>query len=429
MTALLFGVFLGALALGIPVAFTMGIAGLVVIVAADLADPLLVPQQIFSGLDSFPLLAIPCFILAAELMTGGRITDVLLRFAASLVGRARGGLGQTNIVALTLFSGISGSALADAAGPGSVIMKMMRDAGYPGAYAAALTASAAIVGPIIPPSIIMVIYALTDNSVTVSGLFLAGIVPGLLISGAMLAVNFRISVRRGYRGGEPRPPARQMLALALRAAPALFLPVIIIGGIHGGIFTPTEASAVAVFYALFAGFFIYRSLPVAAIPKILVRTSVMTGSVMLIIAMSQVFGYVLTVLQVPQQVADWVGGLGLSAVMFLLAVNVLLLLFGIFIEPLPGIMILVPILAPLADAMGLDPLHFAIVVIVNLTLGMITPPVGGLLFVTAIVSGQRVEAMTRELWPFLGAQLAVLALLSFAPGLTLWLPHAMGYAR
>lgn len=429
MTGLLFGAFVVLLTLSVPVAFAMGIAGFIVIVVADLADPLVVPQQIFSGLDSFPLGAIPCFILAAELMTGGRITDVLLRFAAAMVGRARGGLGQTNIVALTLFSGISGSALADAAGPGSVIMRMMRDAGYRPEYAAALTASAAIVGPIIPPSIIMVIYALTDNSVTVSGLFLAGIVPGLLISASMLAVNFAISVRRGYRGGEPRPPLPAMLHLTLRATPALLLPVIIIGGIHGGAFTPTEASAVAVFYALFVGFFVYRTLPLAAVPRILVRTAVMTASVMLIIAMSQVFGYVLTVLQVPQQVGSWVGALGLSPFAFLLLVNILLLIFGIFIEPLPGIMILVPILAPLADGVGLDPLHFAIVVIVNLTIGMITPPVGGLLFVTAIVSGVKVEAMTKELWPFLGAQLAVLGLLTFVPAITLWLPHAMGYVK
>jgi tripartite ATP-independent transporter DctM subunit len=429
VTGLLFAVFVVALALSVPVAFAMGIAGFVVIIVADLADPLVVPQQIFAGLDSFPLGAIPCFILAAELMTGGRITDVLLRFAAAMVGRARGGLGHTNVVALTLFSGISGSALADAAGPGSVLIRMMREAGYAAPYAAALTASAAIVGPIIPPSIIMVIYALTDNAVTVSGLFLAGIVPGLLISAAMIAVNHAISLRRGYRGGAPRPPLPQMLRLTLRATPALLLPVIIIGGIQGGAFTPTEAAAVAVFYALFVGFFVYRTLPLAAVPGILVRTAVMTASVMLIIAMSQVFGYVLTVLQVPQQVGAWVGALHLSPEKFLLLVNLLLLVFGIFIEPLPGVMILVPILAPLAEGVGLDPLHFAIVVIVNLTIGMITPPVGGLLFVTAIVSGVRVEAMTKELWPFLAAQLAVLGLLTFVPAITLWLPHAMGYVK
>ncbi len=422
-------VFLGTLALGIPIAFTMGMAGAAVIYVEDLADLLLVPQQIFAGLDSFPLLAIPFFILAAELMTGGRITDVLLRFATACIGRARGGLGHANVVTSTLFSGISGSALADAAGPGAVITRMMREAGYPGGYAAALTASAAIVGPIIPPSIIMVVYALTDNSVTVSGLFMAGIVPGLLISAAMMATNHAIAIRRGYGGLAPRPKLPEFARLLLHAAPALLMPLIIIGGIHGGVFTPTEASAVATVYALLVGLFVYRTLAWSAIPGILVRTTVMTASVMLIIGMSNIFGYVLTVLQVPQAVGDWIGGMGLSPIMFLLAVNVFLLLFGIFMEPLPGVMILVPILAPLATLMGVDPLHFAIVVIVNLTLGMITPPVGGLLFVTQIVSRVPMGQIVRELWPFLAAQLLVLLLLTLVPGLSTWLPNALGYTK
>jgi tripartite ATP-independent transporter DctM subunit len=422
-------VFFGTMALGVPIAFTMGMAGAAVIWREDLADLLVVPQQVFAGLDSFPLLAIPFFILAAELMTGGRLTEVLLRFAMACVGRARGGLGHTNILTLTLFSGISGSALADAAGPGAVIQRMMKEGGYAGAYGAALTAATAVVGPIIPPSIIMVIYALTDNSVTVNGLFLAGVVPGLLISAALLGVNHWISLRRHYGGLEARPPLRDFLMLMLRALPALLLPVIIVGGIHGGAFTPTEASAVAVAYALAVGLLVYRSLEPAAIPGILVRTSVMTAAVMLIIAMSNVFGYVLTVLQVPQAVADWIGGLGLSPLGFLLLVNLFLLVFGIFIEPLPGVMILVPILAPLATAMGIDPLHFAVVVIVNLTLGMITPPVGGLLFVTQVVSGETMGRIVRELWPFVAAQLGVLLLLTLVPGFSTWLPNAMGYQR
>lgn len=426
---LLFLVFLVTMALGVPIALTMGMAGFAVIWWEDLADPMLVPQQIFAGLDSFPLLAIPFFILAAELMTGGRLTEVLLRFAMACVGRARGGLGHTNIITITLFSGLSGSALADAAGPGAVIQRMMREGGYAPPYGAALTAATSIVGPIIPPSIIMVIYALTDNSVTVNGLFLAGVVPGLLISGAMIAVNHWISLRRGYRGLAARPALPEFLMIALRAAPALMLPVIIIGGIHGGVFTPTEASAVAAAYALFVGMVVYRSLAPGMLPGILVRTSIMTAAVMLIIGMSNVFGYVLTVMQVPQEVGAWIGELGLSPLMFLLAINVFLLLFGIFIEPLPGVMILVPILAPLAETMGVDGLHFAIVVIVNLTLGMITPPVGGLLFVTQVVSGQRMGAIVRELWPFLGAQVLVLLLLTFFPGLSLWLPNALGYVK
>ena len=422
-------VFLATLALGVPIAFAMGIASATVIWKEDLADLLVVPQQVFAGLDSFPLLAIPFFILSAELMTGGRLTDTLLRFAAACVGRARGGLGHTNIVTLTLFSGLSGSALADAAGPGAVIQRMMKEGGYAGGYGAALTAATAIVGPIIPPSIIMVVYALTDNSVSVNGLFIAGVVPGLLISAALLGVNHWISIRRGYRGMESRPRPREFLALTASAVPALLLPVIIIGGIHGGVFTPTEASAVAVVYALFCGIFVYRSLAWSALPGILVRSSVMTAAVMLIIATSNSFGYVLTVLQVPQAVGEWIGTLGLSPIGFLLVVNVFLLLFGIFIEPLPGVMILVPILAPLATGMGIDPLHFAIVVIVNLTLGMITPPVGGLLFVTQVVTGEAMGRIVRELWPFLLAQLAVLLLLTLVPGLSVWLPHAMGYAK
>ena len=422
-------VFLGTLALGVPIAFVMAMAAAVVIWQEDLADLLVVPQQVFAGLDSFPLLAIPFFILAAELMTGGRLTDTLLRFAAACVGRARGGLGHTNIVTLTLFSGLSGSALADAAGPGAVIQRMMREGGYDGAYGAALTAAVAIVGPIIPPSIIMVVYALTDNSVSVNGLFIAGIVPGLLISAAMLAVNHWISIRRGYGGTAARPPLPEFLGLALRAFPALLLPVIIIGGIHGGVFTPTEASAVAVAYALFCGTVLYRSLALSALPGILVRSAVMTAAVMLIIATSNAFGYVLTMLQVPQAAGEWIGGLGLSPLGFLLVVNVFLLLFGIFIEPLPGVMILVPILAPLAAAMGIDPTHFAIVVIVNLPLGMITPPVGGLLFVTQVVTGEPMGRIVRELWPFLAAQLLILLLLTLVPGLSTGLPHMLGYAR
>ena len=422
-------VFLATLALGVPIAFAMGIASAAVIWKEDLADLLVVPQQVFAGLDSFPLLAIPFFILSAELMTGGRLTDTLLRLAAACVGRARGGLGHTNIVTLTLFSGLSGSALADAAGPGAVIQRMMKEGGYAGAYGAALTAATAIVGPIIPPSIIMVVYALTDNSVSVNGLFIAGVVPGLLISAALLGVNHWISIRRGYRGMEARPQLREFLTLTVSAIPALLLPVIIIGGIHGGVFTPTEASAVAVFYALLCGVFVYRSLAWAVLPGILVRSSVMTAAVMLIIATSNSFGYVLTVLQVPQAVGEWIGALGLSPVGFLLVVNVFLLLFGIFIEPLPGVMILVPILAPLATGMGIAPLHFAIVVIVNLTLGMITPPVGGLLFVTQVVTGEAMGRIVRELWPFLAAQLVVLLLLTLVPGVSVWLPHAMGYAK
>jgi tripartite ATP-independent transporter DctM subunit len=413
--------------LGAPIAFAMLIAGLAAVWMKPGLTGLVVVQSMFSGLDSFPLLAIPFFILAAELMSGGALTDVLLHLAARLVGRRRGGLGHANILTLTFFSGISGSALADAAGPGAMLIRMMKKAGYSDAYAAALTASVAIVGPIIPPSIIMIIYALTDNSVTVTGLFLAGVVPGLLIAGSLALVNHVVSAKRDYRTSEELLDRTPLARLFFKALPALFLPFIILGGIHFGVFTPTEASAAAVLYALIVGRFVYGTLRMDMLPAILFRTALMTASIMFIVAASAVLAWVLTVGQIPQTVTAWVASLDLSPAVLLIAINVLLLLVGIFIEPLPGVMIMVPILAPLADAAGLNPLHFAIVVIVNLTLGMITPPVGGLLFVTSIVSGVPMGRMVREARPMLVALLVVLGLLTFFPALSTWLPGLMGY--
>ncbi len=427
MSAILGIVFIGLMVLGAPIAFAMLIAGLAAVWLKPGMPALVVMQNLFSGLDSFPLLAIPFFILAAELMSGGALTDVLLKFAARLVGQRRGGLGHANILTLTFFSGISGSALADAAGPGAMLIKMMRKAGYKDAYAAALTASTAIVGPIIPPSIIMIVYALTDNSVTITGLFLAGVVPGLLIALSLAVVNHWVSARRDYRSSPELLDPAPLLYLFWRALPALILPLIILGGIHLGVFTPTEASAAAVLYALLVGRFVYGTLHWHMLPAILFRTALMTSSILFIIATSAVFAWVLTVGQIPQEVASWITSFKLSPLELLIAINVLLLLVGIFIEPLPGVMIMVPILAPLADAAGFHPLHFAIVVIVNLTLGMVTPPVGGLLFVTSVVSGVKMGPMVREMRPMLLALFIVLMLLTFVPSIATWLPGVLGY--
>jgi len=352
---------------------------------------------------------------------------VLLRFASQFVGHLRGGLGYANVLSLTLFSGISGSALADAAGPGSMMVKMMEKAGYSRAYAAALTSSTAIVGPIIPPSISMIIYAMQDEQVSVGGLFMAGFIPGILIALAMAFVNWRICRKRNYRSTEPRPSAREMLVTSFKAIPALMLIVLILVGIRFGIFTPTEASVVAVFYALICGKWIYRTLEWKALPGIAARSSLLTASVLLVMATSAAFAWVLTVEGVPQQVSQTIVEWNLSPVTFLIVVNILLLVFGIFMEPLPGVMILVPILAPVALALGIDPTHFAMVVIVNLTLGMITPPVGGLLFVTAVATRVSMADLTRELPPFLLAHFVVLVLLTFVPELSTWLPHTLGF--
>ena len=426
MVTVLFVACIVLLALGVPVAFALGGGALAAMLWQHV--PLVaLPKYVFSGIDLFALEAVPFFILTAELMTGGELSAVLLRFASQFVGRFRGGMGHTNILTLTFFSGISGSALADAAGPGAIMIRMMRDDGYDAGYAAALTSATSILGPIIPPSISVIIYALAYPDVNLVGLLIAGVVPGILIAIAMAAINHVISVRRNYRGANVRLGWRDYLRNTWRAIPALVLPVLILGGIASGAFTPTEASVVAVFYALFAGRVIYRTLQWRMLPSILARSALMTASVLLIVGMSAAFAWVLTVSRVPQNLTDWIVGMQLPPLAFLFAVNVLLLAFGIFIEPLPGIVVLVPILAPIAHALGIDDLQFGIVVIVNLTMGMITPPVGGLLFVTSIVARVPLARLVKELWPFLWAQLVVLALLSLFPVLSSGLPNLFGY--
>ena len=415
------------MAIGVPIAFALGMATLLAVASHATFPMLVLLKETFSGIDSFPLMAVPFFILAAELMSGGSLTAVLLRFAGQFVGHKRGGLGYTNVVSLTFFSGISGSALADAAGPGSMLIKMMDKAGYDRAYSGALTASTAIVGPIIPPSIIMIVYALQDDNVSAGALFAAGFVPGILIAIAMCVVNWHISKKRNYRGEGVLPPLAEILRTTWQALPAILLPVLILGGMRAGWFTPTEASVVAVFYALLCGKFLYRTLEWQAVPHILIRSALLTASVLIIIGFSAAFAWVLTIERVPQTMAELIIGWQMSPWVLLLVINILLLIFGIFIEPLPGVMVLTPILAPVAFAAGIDPVHFAIIVIYNLTLGMITPPVGGLLFVTSNVAKIPIQDLTRELKPFLYAHGVVLAMLTFMPFLSTGLPRLLGF--
>jgi C4-dicarboxylate transporter, DctM subunit len=415
------------LAIGVPVAFALGLSTVTALAISGNFPMLVLLKETFTGVDSFPLMAVPFFILAAELMSGGSLTEVLLKFAGQFVGHKRGGLGYTNVVSLTFFSGISGSALADAAGPGSMLIRMMDKAGYSRAYAAALTASTAIVGPIIPPSIIMIIYALADDNVSVGALFVAGVVPGIVIAVAMCVVNWYVSKQRNYKGDGVMPSWPDIFRTTWKALPAILLPVIILGGMRAGWFTPTEASVVAVFYALVCGKYVYRTLAWSAVPDILWRSALLTASVLIIIGMSASFAWVLTIEGVPQAMANWISGQNLSVWTFLIVLNIFLLIFGIFIEPLPGVMVLVPILAPVAAKLGVEPIHFAMIVIYNLTLGMITPPVGGLLFVTSNVSRVPMSDLTRELKPFLWAHGVVLVVLTFVPALSTWLPHFWGF--
>jgi len=411
------------LAIGTPVSFALIGSCLLAIGFGTHYPMLVVIKELFTGIDSFPLMAVPFFVLASELMTGGSLTRVLLVFSSQFIGHFRGGLGYSNIGSLTLFSGISGSALADAAGPGAMMIRMMERGGYDKGYAAALTASTSILGVVIPPSLVMIIYAMQDTALTVRGLFMAGVVPGLVIALGMAAVNFYVCRRRGYVSSLPRPGRREMVINSLKAIPALGLILLILLGIRGGVFTPTEASVIAVFYALVCGRWIYRSLAWGQLPGILARAGQLTGSVLLMIAATSVFSWVLTIERVPNSLAAALIALELSPIAFLLGVNLLLLLAGVFIEPVPGVMVLVPILAPVSAALGIDPLHFAMIVIVNLSMGMVTPPVGGLLFVTSAVAKIPSSRLTAELGPFMVAYAVILMLLTFFPQLSLWLPH------
>lgn len=427
MAWILFVTFVILLTLGFPVAFVLAISAFAAVALGSSYPYLVVVKEMFSGLDSFPLMAVPFFILAAELMTGGAMTHVLLRFASQFVGHLRGGLGYANVISSALFSGISGSALADAAGPGAMMIRMMERSGYDKAYAGAMTASAAVLGPIIPPSIIMIIYALQVEEVSVGALFMAGMVPGIAIVIALCIVNFLVSRKRGYRGGDPKPAAREMVRTTLHALPALLLIIIIIGGIRAGVFTPTEASVVAIFYALACGMLVYRSLKLKDIPSIIFRAALISISVLLILAAARAFAWVLIIEGVPQRLAETIVSWDLSPIVFLLAVNVLLLVFGLFMDPLPGVMVLVPILAPIAHSLGIDPIHFAMVVILNLTIGLITPPVGALLFVVSSTVKLRVSEIIREIPPFFLAHIVVLLILTFVPSLSTWLPRVSGF--
>lgn len=429
MTVALLVGFVATLAVGIPVALSMGVASFVAIEVGGSYPLLVLPQRLFGGINSFPLMAVPLFILAADLMTAGKLTEALLRHTQLLVGHVRGGLGHVNILTSMLFAGISGSALADAAGPGAIIMKMMWKGGYPRYYAAALSATTATIGPIIPPSIIAVIYAVTDSRVTVAGLFLAGVVPGVMLGLALAVVNHIVATRLGLEAGSKRAPFRDVARSFVGALPGLTMPVIILGGILGGVFTATEAAAVAAAYALLVSVFVTRSLAWRDVPGVFLRSGLLTSAVLLIVSMASVFSWLLTVLRVPQRLAAWLGGLTDSRAVTLILLAVFILLVGLVIDTLPAVIILTPILAPVAANVGVDPLHFAMILVLNLAIGMVTPPIGPVLFVIATVGRLRLEGVARAVFPLLLAELVVLALVIAFPALSLTVPRLFGLTR
>jgi tripartite ATP-independent transporter DctM subunit len=372
------------------------------------------------------LLAVPLFILAADLMNIGSLTDRLLKFCLVLVGRFRGGLGHVNVVANVIFAGMSGSAIADAVGIGRIIIGMMtRDGKYPIAYAGAITASAAIIGPIIPPSIPMVLYALVSDA-SIGYLFLGGVVPGLLLGVAFMIMNAWIARRRNFPV-EPSVPMREIPKITLDAFPALMLPVILLFGIYGGVTTPTEGAALAAAYAMLAGTLIYRAVSWKQLYGALLGSAKATTSVGMLIAGALVFNYVVTIENIPTSLQHFIAGFQLSKIGFLLLVNAILFILGCILEGSTILLVIVPILIPSARALGIDLVHFGVVVVVNIMIGLLTPPYGLLLFIIANMTKQPLAAIVREAAPFIGAAVVVLAFITFVPELVLWLPRAVGY--
>lgn len=412
--------------LGLPIGHAMIVASIFYLLLAGL-DLGTAAEQILNGLfNSYVLLAIPLFILAADLMNIGSLTDRLLRFCLVLVGRFRGGLGHVNVVANMIFAGMSGSAIADAVGIGRIIIGMMTQNGrYPVAYAAAITASAAIIGPIIPPSIPMVLYALISDT-SIGYLFLGGFVPGIMLGAAFMAMNSIIARRRGFPV-EEKIPLRDVPKITLSAFPALMLPVILLFGIYGGVMTPTEGAAAAAFYALFASTVLYRAVTWRQLYDAILASGKASTSVGMLIAGALAFNYVVTVENIPNTLAGMMKSYQFSPGGFLLIVNLILIVLGCLLEGSTILLVVVPIFIPTAKALGIDLVHFGVVVVVNIMLGLLTPPYGLLLFVLANMTKQPLWSIVKEAAPFIFASIVVLAVITIFPESILWLPRIFGY--
>lgn len=412
--------------LGAPVGLAM-IAGSVMYLLMVGQDIGIAAEQVLQGLyGSFTLLAIPLFILAAEFMNAGSIMDRLLRWCNALVGRYRGGLAQVNVVQSIVFSSMSGSALADAAGSGKLMQTLMtKDGKYTPAFAAALTAVSSVLGPIIPPSIPLVLYALISDT-SIGFLFLAGVVPGLLLGIAQMSL-IAITARRRNFPVEPAVPLREWPRLTWEAMPALMMPVILLGCLYSGITTPTEAAATAAAYALAISALLYRSVTWRGIYQSLLSSARVTVSIGMLIAGALVFNYVITVENIPKTLSVMLAAYDLSPLAFLLIVNVVLLILGCFLEGTTILLVIVPVLLPTARLLGIDPVHFGVIAVINIMIGLVTPPYGLLLFMMVKIADVQLKDMVREVMPFLGVMLVALAVITLVPDLVLALPRLMGY--
>ena len=428
-TLAVFGTLVVLMLLGLPIAVSMGLTAILsFLTLGNTALLSMVPQRMYAGTTSFTLLAIPFFILAGNLMNTGGITQRLVRFAQCLVGHIRGGLGHVTVVTNMIMAGMSGSAVADATGTGAVLIPAMERVGYPRKFSAALVGAASTIGPVIPPSIPFVIFG-SMTGTSVGRLFLGGFVPGVLMGVFLMVTVAIIAGRRGYPR-ERRASLRELLVSTLQAAPAWGAPVIIIGGILVGLFTPTEAAAVASVYALVLGMLVYREITPADLPRILWETVRNTVQVMFIISAASVFGWVLIQQRIPTMIVEGLMALTGQRWVLLLIVNAILLILGCFMEGIAIMLLTIPVFMPLVARVGMDPVHFGVMMTLNLMIGLLTPPVGMCLYAVSSISQVPLWPLAKELWPYIVALLACLALITYIPGLVVWFPNlVMGATR
>jgi C4-dicarboxylate transporter DctM subunit len=428
MLPALFLSFLILLLVGAPISFALGISGVIGFLIQNPDFLRLMPQRMYAGVDSFPLMAVPFFVLAGELMGTSGILARLVRLADAMVGHVRGGLAHVCIVASMIFAGISGSAIADASALGSTLVPAMRKGGYSAPFSCSVVGSAALIAPIIPPSIPMIVYAFLVGQVSVGGLFLAGVVPGLAMGFGLMVVVYGIARRRDYPARK-RASLKELSAAFASAVWAMLMPLIILGSILGGVVTATEAGAVAVAYAVFVGLAVTRELRWRHVRQALSHCVVVSAVVFLLIATSSIVSWLLTAALVPTTIAGWMRGISAEPAVFLLLTLAVLLIVGCFLDNIAAMIMIAPIFAPIAEQYGIDPLHFAMVFVLASVFGMMTPPVGAVLFTVCGVAKTRMEPVIVESLPLLAWILVVLVLVTYVPALALSVPHLFGYAR
>jgi tripartite ATP-independent transporter DctM subunit len=419
--------FLILLLVGLPVFFALLAApGVLLWLNGQERDMALLYRNVYNGMDSFPLMAIPFFMLAGELMNRGGITARLVEFAQAMMGHLRGGLAHVNVLSSMLFAGLSGSAVADTSAIGSMLIPAMEKQGYTRKFSAAITAASSVIGPIIPPSGIMIIYAYVMGE-SVAALFLAGIVPGIMVGGGLMLMISWMADKYDFPVATRRYSWPERGRASLKAFFPLMTPVIILGGILGGVFTPTEAAAVAVGYAIFIGLFVMKTLRLGDLPDVLSRAAMTSAVVLLLVGAAMAFKTVVSLSHAPEMLAEMILSISDNPLILLFLINLLLFIVGMFLDAGPAIIILGPILGPIFISMGVDPVHFAIIMSVNLTVGLATPPMGLVLFVASSVSGERVENIARAIIPFLLVEIATIFLVTYIPAISMTIPRLTGF--